>query len=61
MDKEYSDYCQDLADLIHEDYFHDSGSAIQFFCDYIGDGETPKMALALTKDHFNSGQGQDNG
>jgi hypothetical protein len=51
-----SEACDELAKLLKEDRILRTrdGGPIQFFYDYLNQGETPKMALALVKkDYYN--------
>lgn len=52
MIDDYYNACCDLADLIKNNKVYDHGMAIQFFCGYVGDGETPKMALVMVKNQL---------
>jgi hypothetical protein len=50
--KEFTDYCEDLADLIISEKIHHAfrGLAISMFMHYVDiEEETPKMAIALVK------------
>ncbi len=49
-----SDACDELAELIRNDPVLRTrgGGPIQFFYDYLKQGETPKMALTLVKKDY---------
>lgn len=56
---ELHEACDELAQLIRDDEFFMPGYAIQFFMAHVDEGETPAMALALTKNETNGKQEAD--
>lgn len=49
MSKDYTEVCDELAELIKSGNFINPGFAIQQFFDFLQDDETPAMALAMVK------------